>query len=133
MGLLALVAVMPVQLLAIDRDVKAVLVTGTYGLVAGTAAGAISYPMTKSVRGVFIGSSIGLYLGIAAGVYYITHREDPDNPLRLNEYGGARGGLAADTEADALRARATVSSLAPMTPYAAPKPMPAFAATVYRF
>jgi hypothetical protein len=66
---------------ALDRDVKAVLITGAYGIVGGTAIGLVSWPMTRQVRSIFMGSSIGLYLGLAAGIYFIQNRHDPDNPL----------------------------------------------------
>lgn len=66
---------------AMSRDVKAVLITGLYGIAAGTALGLISWPMTGSSRAVFIGSSIGMYLGVGTGIYFITHRDDPGNPF----------------------------------------------------
>lgn len=66
---------------AMDRDVRSVLTISAYGLVGGTAIGLLTYPMTHSSRSIFIGSSVGLYLGIAVGLYYISHRDDPENPL----------------------------------------------------
>ncbi len=66
---------------ALDRDVKAILITSTYGMVAGTALGLAAFPMTKSTRMILVGSSIGLYLGIAVGVYFIQNRNSPDNPF----------------------------------------------------
>ncbi len=72
----------PIQARAMDQDVRAVLVAGTYGLGAGTLLGIASYPFTNKVRGIFVGSSIGLYLGLIMGAYYISNRYDPGNPLR---------------------------------------------------
>jgi hypothetical protein len=66
---------------AVNRDVRAVMTTATYGLVLGTAAGLVTWPINGNSRGIFIGASVGLYLGIIAGVYFITHRDDPQNPL----------------------------------------------------
>lgn len=86
-----------------DRDVRSVLRTSAYGALAGTALGVVSLPATKSVRGVFIGTSLGLYLGIAIGIYHITHRDDPGNPLNRGRRGGweptgeAASGMAAAT------------------------------------
>ena len=70
---------------AMDRDVRAVLVAGGYGLLAGTALGLVSYPLTRDTRSIFIGTSVGLYLGLIAGIYYINNRDDPGNPLRSYE------------------------------------------------
>lgn len=69
---------------ALDRDVKAVIITSLYGAVAGTVLGAASYPFTQSVRGIFMGTSLGLYLGAGAGLYHVNHRDDPENPLNPN-------------------------------------------------
>ena len=73
---------------AMSRDVKDVLTLGLYGIVAGTALGLATLPLAKSSRAIFIGSSVGLYLGLATGFYHITHRDDPGNPLRSD--GGPR-------------------------------------------
>ena len=66
---------------AIDSTVRSMIVGSLYGAVAGTALGLISYPFSKSVRGIFMGSSIGLYLGVAVGYYYVQNKHDPGNPL----------------------------------------------------
>jgi hypothetical protein len=52
-----------------------------YGFLAGTLMGAVVYSSNQNLRSVFIGSSVGLYLGTAVGIYHITHRLDPENPL----------------------------------------------------
>jgi hypothetical protein len=70
---------------AIDRDVKAVLTAGEYGIAGGTILGLAAMPFARDARAIFIGSSLGLYLGAAVGIYYILHRNDPDNPLRLDD------------------------------------------------
>lgn len=77
----AVAALRPIPARALDRDVKAVILTSLYGAVAGTVLGAASYPFSQSVRGIFMGTSIGLYLGAAAGTYHVYHRDDPENPL----------------------------------------------------
>lgn len=69
---------------ALDRDVRAVLIAGLYGIAGGTILGAASLPLTREPRTVFMGSSLGLYLGIAVGFYYIWHRYDPGNPLHMD-------------------------------------------------
>lgn len=71
--------------LAIDRDVRSVIVAGGYGILGGTILGLASYPLTRDGRSVFIGSSVGLYLGIIAGIYYVMDRDNPENPLRARE------------------------------------------------
>ncbi len=80
MAIACLLSPKPAQ--AMSRDVKSVIVAGTYGLVGGTAIGLATLPFSQDLRSVFIGSSLGLYLGIAIGFYFITHRDDPSNPLR---------------------------------------------------
>ena len=68
---------------ALNRDVRAVLITSGYGVAAGTILGLASFPLNQNPRSIFIGSSVGLYLGIAVGVYYIFHRYSPENPLHM--------------------------------------------------
>lgn len=68
---------------AMDRDVRSVLITSSYGALAGTAVGLLTFPLSRSVKGIFTGSSLGLYLGIAVGLYHVTHRYDPENPMRM--------------------------------------------------
>lgn len=66
---------------SMDRDVRTVLTAGIYGTGAGTILGMATLPFAQKVRGVFIGSSIGMYLGIATGIYIVTNRNNPDNPI----------------------------------------------------
>lgn len=66
---------------AMDRDLRALITFGQYGLLGGTVVGLATVPFTHGIRSMFLGSSIGLYMGIAAGVYHITHRDDPGNPF----------------------------------------------------
>ncbi len=61
---------------AMSRDVRAVLVAGAYGLAGGTALGLVSFPATQSPRSIFIGTSVGLYLGLAAGIVYVLQRQE---------------------------------------------------------
>src|SRR3954466_11452280 len=72
----------PQPVMALDRNVRSVLVGGGYGLLGGTLVGLLSYPLTRDARSIFIGSSVGLYLGIIVGVYNASERDNPDNPLR---------------------------------------------------
>ena len=66
---------------AVDRDVRAVLTTSAYGVAGGTLLGLASLPLHRSGRSVFMGTSLGLYLGAIVGFYYIGHRDDRGNPL----------------------------------------------------
>ncbi|HLE00907.1 MAG TPA: hypothetical protein VJB59_11640 [Bdellovibrionota bacterium] len=75
-------ALLPVQARAIDRDVRSVLVAGGYGILGGTVLGLAAFPFTRDGRSIAVGTSIGLYLGIAAGFYYISHREELGDSLR---------------------------------------------------
>lgn len=66
---------------AMSSDVRTVLTTGVYGIVGGTVLGLAAYPFTRSTRGIFIGTAIGLYFGLAAGIYHINNRDNPENPF----------------------------------------------------
>lgn len=66
---------------AMSRNVKSVFVAGAYGALGGTVLGLAAYPATQEARSIFMGTSIGLYLGIAVGIYFIANRNSPDNPL----------------------------------------------------
>src|SRR5687767_13102576 len=90
----------PQKSYALDTNVRTVIVAGIYGTLIGTGMGLISYPFTKNVRGIFVGSSIGLYLGIIAGIYHIEHREDPGNPLRGYQFEATSQAWAFHTAAD---------------------------------
>ena len=57
-------------------------------MVLGTAAGIAAWPFHRQLRSVLMGTSIGLYLGIAVGIYYINNRNDPQNPLAAGSLGG---------------------------------------------
>lgn len=63
----------------LDQDTRTLIRTSEYGLVAGTAAGLLMWPLSGQLRSVFIGSSIGLYVGIVVGVYHIFERPNPDS------------------------------------------------------
>ncbi len=67
---------------ALDSDFRTVTHAGLYGLAVGTVAGLVSGAVSGQGRNVLIGSSVGLYLGLAVGIYHLTHRDDPGNPLR---------------------------------------------------
>jgi len=49
------------------RDVRFILTTGVLGILGGTILGLASYPMSKEIKTIFLGSSVGLYLGLAFG------------------------------------------------------------------
>ncbi len=66
---------------AMQRDVKAVLQISALGAAAGTVIGLVSYPLTQDFKTTFAGSSVGLYLGIIIGIYHVTSRTDPQNPI----------------------------------------------------
>lgn len=67
-----------------NSDQRAVMTGGLYGAIAGTLVGLITLPVSQSGRNVFVGTSVGLYLGMVAGLYHIHHRDDPSNPLRYD-------------------------------------------------
>jgi hypothetical protein len=50
--------------------------TAGLGVLGGTLIGLISFPFSQDARTIFMGSSVGLYVGAAAGVYFNGHRDD---------------------------------------------------------
>ena len=66
----------------IKSNVSTVITGGAYGLLAGTVSGLVTWPIYQSDRAIAIAAVIGMYLGLVVGVYYITSRDDPQNPLR---------------------------------------------------
>jgi hypothetical protein len=78
---LVLSLAVPVPAHAMSKDVRTVLVSGVYGLAAGTAVGVVAWPIAKTPRTIIIGSSVGLYMGLVVGVFHILNRHDPENPL----------------------------------------------------
>lgn len=72
----------PRPALAMSADVRTVLLSSLYGLVGGTALGAVAYPVHQSVRGIFICSSIGMYLGAATGIYLVHNWDEFEGEMR---------------------------------------------------
>lgn len=69
---------------AMSRDVKSLLKYSGIGLGAGTLVGLVTLPLTQNVNGIWIGSSVGLSLGLIVAIYQIYNRNDPQNPLSPN-------------------------------------------------
>jgi hypothetical protein len=82
LALAVLASAPPRPAAAMDRDVRSVLVGGGYGLLGGAVLGLVAYPITQNPRSIAVGTSIGLYLGLALGFYYVWERDNPENPLR---------------------------------------------------
>lgn len=67
---------------AIHPNIRRVLIFGGYGLVLGSVVGLVTVPLSQDFRTLFMGSSVGLYVGLALGVYYAATFDDPNNPFR---------------------------------------------------
>jgi hypothetical protein len=80
-ALALLLAIAPLQAHALSRNTSTVVTTSLYGIVGGAALGLVAWPLTGSSRALGIGASLGLWLGIAVGIYHNGHRDDPGNPL----------------------------------------------------
>jgi hypothetical protein len=77
---------------AMDPDTLTVTRDGAWGLLGGTLAGLVALPLGGSVREIFLGSSVGLYLGIVVGIYAITHRDELASQISsLEDRGGDMG------------------------------------------
>ena len=73
----------PRQSNAVSKNVRTVWVTGSYGILVGAGMGLIAWPLTGGgIRTLFMGMSVGLYLGIIIGIYHNQSRNDPNNPFR---------------------------------------------------
>lgn len=72
------------QAQAASRNVNSVIRAGSYGLLVGTLVGAASFPFNRDVKRVFIGSSVGLYVGIVAGIAYVATRDGKSPPRRYS-------------------------------------------------
>lgn len=66
---------------AMGRNTKTLFKMGAYGVVGGTVLGLATYPFTHKARNIFIGSSIGLYLGLAMGLFYIANDYNVEEPF----------------------------------------------------
>lgn len=89
----------------LDQDTRTLIRASEFGLLGGTAAGLIMWPLSGQLRTVFIGTSLGLYVGIAVGIYQLVERGDlgrssgsfegghePFFAYRPELYGGEAGG-----------------------------------------
>lgn len=82
----------PVPARAVSREFRTVFWTSVYCAGAGTVLGMASLPMTRDIRTMFMGTSIGLYLGIVLGIYFISNPDDPGNPLQSRHVPPSREG-----------------------------------------
>jgi hypothetical protein len=104
------------------KDVLIVGTTSLYGMAAGTVLGLASLPAHQSVRGVFQGTSLGLYIGIIVGLYHLQHQDDPENPLRLSQSSFSGSGHQSRMEDEV--AAISASSGYPLSPQLSPKEVP---------
>ena len=75
---------------AMDKKLKMMLKTSGYGAAAGLGAGAAAWAIgLGGPRTAFIGTSLGLYAGIALGVYVLA-TANYDLPKRKNPLGPRR-------------------------------------------
>lgn len=66
---------------AMSRQVRGLLTLGEYGLVGGTIIGLAAYPLTGEGRSIFIGSSVGLYVGLVFGLGYVLSSNGDEDPF----------------------------------------------------
>jgi hypothetical protein len=63
----------------LGKGTRTVLRTGLYGALAGTAVGLAALPFDRKARTVFIGTSSGLYLGLAVGLFLVWEDSEPED------------------------------------------------------
>lgn len=63
---------------------------GLSGAVVGAAAGTVMWPISGQARTVFVGASVGLYLGIAAGLYGEWERSEQEAEVEFYSERGAQ-------------------------------------------
>ena len=78
--------VIPRRVLAEDlefgsRQFGRLLLLSGYGAAAGMGAGLILWPVSGRINTVFLGTGVGFIMGSIAGVYHVTHGDDPQNPF----------------------------------------------------
>lgn len=71
----------PAHALSLHPNVKRVIVFGAYGTAFGTLGGLVSLPLSRDWRTLFLGSSVGLYLGLAVGIVYAATYSETDHLL----------------------------------------------------
>ena len=71
---------------ALEPDTRTVLKSGLYGTLAGAGAGVLSRALGSNTRSIFVGASVGLYMGLVLGFYYIWDR-DPYAVLEKRDQG----------------------------------------------
>jgi hypothetical protein len=101
-----LAMLVPMRAEAMSTEMRGLFRIGAYGLVGGTALGVAAYPMTGDLRTIFVGTSIGLYLGLAIGTIYALQPDDSPPPPWQSRHGGRPGaGLASSGASDSDGAR----------------------------
>ena len=66
---MALLLALPLQAHALNRNVRAFLISGAAGAVLGTGVGLVIWPISGDFRSIFIGTSVGLFLGLPGLVF----------------------------------------------------------------
>ena len=78
-------------------------------MIGGTIVGAAIVPFSQNVRTLFLGTSVGLYLGIVVGLYYVFDRYDQQNPLRTRQDMRRNENGAVDQEQRSIELRSVAS------------------------
>ena len=76
--------VRPAQAIEMNQNTRTVFRTAEIGAIGGGIVGVAMLPFAGTgARGVFVGASVGLYLGIAVGFFLVSERRDAEhNPTR---------------------------------------------------
>lgn len=76
------------------KRAKLVAKSALYGFAGGLVVGLASQVVKKKTRNIFIGGSLGLYAGIALGIYVISTSRGPapyEGPDTYDDYGDYKG------------------------------------------
>ncbi len=65
----------PTRAYALEHDTRTLLKCGLYGTLGGAATGVLSHALGSNTRSIFVGASVGLYMGLVLGFYYVWDRD----------------------------------------------------------
>lgn len=75
-ALVVISATVPTEAHALSKDTRVLLKSGLYGTLVGAGTGLLSHALGAETQTIFVGASVGLYMGLALGAYYVWDRDE---------------------------------------------------------